>query len=92
MVRPVYLPAFHIPNFNYIALMMEAVSTTEASVNIYQSTRRYFPENSHLHNRRREKLKSHRQIFWARHKGMLSKERHNGSCRSNKGEVETEVH
>jgi hypothetical protein len=31
-----------------LALMMEAVQTTETSVNSYQSTRRYNPEDSHL--------------------------------------------
>jgi hypothetical protein len=37
--------------------MMEAASTSETSVNFYQTTRRYNPEDSHLHNRRRENLK-----------------------------------
>jgi hypothetical protein len=32
------------------ALMMEAVQTSETLVNSYQSTRRYKPEESHLHN------------------------------------------
>jgi hypothetical protein len=41
-----------------IALMMEVVSTTETSVNFYQTTRRNTPEDSHFHTRRREKLKS----------------------------------
>jgi hypothetical protein len=40
-------------------LMMEATSTSETSVNFYQTTRRYNPEDSHLHTRRRENLKSH---------------------------------
>jgi hypothetical protein len=31
-----------------IALMMEAASTSEMSVNFYQTTRRYNPEDSHL--------------------------------------------
>jgi hypothetical protein len=31
-----------------IALMMEAVQTSETSVNSYQSTRRYNPEDSHF--------------------------------------------
>jgi hypothetical protein len=31
-----------------IALMMEAVSTSETSVNFYQTTRRNNPEESHL--------------------------------------------
>jgi hypothetical protein len=41
-----------------IALMMEAVQTSETRVNPYQSTRRYNPEDSHLHSHRRENLKS----------------------------------
>jgi hypothetical protein len=32
-----------------IALMMEAARTSEALVNFYQTTRRYNPEDSHLH-------------------------------------------
>jgi hypothetical protein len=32
-----------------IALMMEAASTFETSVNFYQTTRRNNPEDSHLH-------------------------------------------
>jgi hypothetical protein len=42
-----------------IALMMEAASTSETSVNFYQTTQRNNPEDSHLHTRRRENLKSH---------------------------------
>jgi hypothetical protein len=42
-----------------IALQMEAVSTSETSVNFYQTTRRNIPEDSHLHTRRCENLKSH---------------------------------
>jgi hypothetical protein len=38
--------------------MMEAVSSSEMSANIYQTTRCYIPEDSHLHTRR-ENLKSH---------------------------------
>jgi hypothetical protein len=41
------------------ALMMEAVSTSETLVSVYQTTRRNIPEDSHLHTRRRENLKSH---------------------------------
>jgi hypothetical protein len=41
------------------ALMMEAVQTSETLVNSYQSTRRYNPEDSHLHSHRRENLKSY---------------------------------
>jgi hypothetical protein len=32
-----------------IALKMEAASTSETSVNFYQTTRRNNPEDSHLH-------------------------------------------
>jgi hypothetical protein len=42
-----------------IALMMEAASISETSVNFYQTTRRNNPEDSHLLARRRENLKSH---------------------------------
>jgi hypothetical protein len=38
--------------------MMEAVSTSETSVNIYQKTWRNNPEVSQLYTRRRENLKS----------------------------------
>jgi hypothetical protein len=41
-----------------IAIMMEAASTSETSVNFYQTTQRYNPEDSHLHTRHRENLKS----------------------------------
>jgi hypothetical protein len=54
-------------------MMMEAVSRFETSVNFYQTTRRNIPEDSHLHTRRRENLKSHHvvvlfniQEFWTR--------------------------
>jgi hypothetical protein len=39
---------------------MEAVSTSETSVNFYETTRRNIPEDSHLYTRRRENLKSRR--------------------------------
>jgi hypothetical protein len=42
-----------------IALMMEAVSTSETSVNFYKTTQRKIPEDSHLHTRRHENLRSH---------------------------------
>jgi hypothetical protein len=32
-----------------IALMMEAVSTSETSVNFYETSRRNIPEDSHIH-------------------------------------------
>jgi hypothetical protein len=42
-----------------IALMMEAARSSEASVNFYQTTRRYNPEDSHLLTNCRENLKSY---------------------------------
>jgi hypothetical protein len=47
------------PCSDEIALMMEAASTSETSVNFYQTTWRNNPEHSHLHFRRRENLKFH---------------------------------
>jgi hypothetical protein len=49
-----------------IALMMEAVSTSETSVSFYQTTRHNIPEDSHLHTRGRQTLKSqsHMQDNW----------------------------
>jgi hypothetical protein len=48
---------------------MEAESTFEMSVNFYRTTRRYNPENSNLHTRRRENLRSYQvcislQVDW----------------------------
>jgi hypothetical protein len=45
----------------FIALMMEAASTSETSVNFYQTIGRNNREDSHLHTRRRENPKSHKQ-------------------------------
>jgi hypothetical protein len=42
-----------------IALVMEAVRISETSVNFNVTTRRYIPEDSKLHTRRRENLKSY---------------------------------
>jgi hypothetical protein len=42
-----------------IALMMEASRASETSVDIQVRTRQYIPEDSELHTRRRENLKSH---------------------------------
>jgi hypothetical protein len=41
------------------ALMMEAANTSEMSVNFYHTTQRNNPEDSHLHTRHCENLKSH---------------------------------
>jgi len=43
--------------------MMEAVRTSETSVHFYLTIRRYIPEDSKLHTRRRENLKSHSFSF-----------------------------
>jgi hypothetical protein len=42
-----------------IALMTETAGTSETLVNFYQTTRRYNPEDSHLHTYRRQNLKSY---------------------------------
>jgi hypothetical protein len=44
-----------------IAQMMEAASTSERSVEFYETARRNIPEDSYLHTRRRENLKSHHE-------------------------------
>jgi hypothetical protein len=41
------------------ALVMEALSTSETSVDFYHTARRNIPEESHLHAHRRENLISH---------------------------------
>jgi hypothetical protein len=46
-----------------IALMMEAARTSETSVDIQLRTQQYIPEDSELHTRRRENLKSHKVSF-----------------------------
>jgi hypothetical protein len=51
--------------------MMEAVSISKTSVNLYETTRRNVPENSHLHTRHCENLKTHTVmtsfIVWSLH-------------------------
>jgi hypothetical protein len=42
---------------------MEAVQTFETLVNSYQCTRRYNPEDGHLHTHRRDNLKSYLEVF-----------------------------
>jgi hypothetical protein len=46
-----------------MAVFWVVASTSETSVNFYQTARRYNPEDSHLHTCRRENLKSHRILF-----------------------------
>jgi hypothetical protein len=47
-----------------IMAMIEAANTFETSVNLYQTTWRNNPEDSHLHTRRRENLKSHMEVVF----------------------------
>jgi hypothetical protein len=42
--------------------MMVAARTSETSVYIQLRTRQYIPEDSQLHTRRRENLKSHKYL------------------------------
>jgi hypothetical protein len=42
-----------------IALITDAASISETLVNFYEATRRNNPEDSHLHTRYHEKLKSY---------------------------------
>jgi hypothetical protein len=45
--------------------MMEAARTSETLVKLYQTTRCYNPEDSHLHTHRRENLKSYNEASFA---------------------------
>jgi hypothetical protein len=56
-VRTVFI--IRAMNKPFIALVMEALRTSEKSVNLNVITRRYIPEDSKLHTRSREKLKYH---------------------------------
>jgi hypothetical protein len=42
--------------------MMEAARTSETLVDIQPTTRQYIPEDSELHTRRRENMKSHKML------------------------------
>jgi hypothetical protein len=46
------------------ALIMEAARISETSVNVQLRTRQYIPEDSELHTRRRENLKSDSQYIF----------------------------
>jgi hypothetical protein len=46
-------------NYSVVSLMMEAVRTSETLVNFNVTTLRNIPEDSKLHTRRHENLKSH---------------------------------
>jgi hypothetical protein len=52
--------------FIIIALMMEAAGTSETSVNFCQTTWCNIPEDSHLHTRRLDNMKSQlaRKYLW----------------------------
>jgi hypothetical protein len=50
---------YGLDNQGFIALMIEAVRTSETSVHFNVTTWRYIPENSELHICRREDLKCH---------------------------------
>jgi hypothetical protein len=50
---------FHHQGDEFIALMMDAVRTSESSV-YSDTTQRYIPEDSELHTRSRENLKYHK--------------------------------
>jgi hypothetical protein len=52
---------------------MEAVSFSESSVSVYQTTQCNIPEDSHLHTRRRENLRSHiiLVVHQSRHESYL---------------------
>jgi hypothetical protein len=55
-------------------LMLEAAITFETSVNVYQTTRRNNPEDSHLCTHRRENLKSHNseELCWRKKHGRYT--------------------
>jgi hypothetical protein len=59
----VLLSVFETVTITFIALMMEAVHTSESSINFNVTTRRYIPEDFKLNTRRRENLKSHIDLF-----------------------------
>jgi hypothetical protein len=50
-----------------IVRAMKAVRTSETSFNFNVTTRRCIPEDSKLHSRRRENLKSHIDSFLKEH-------------------------
>jgi hypothetical protein len=58
-------------NQGLTAFMIEAASTSETLVN-YQTTQRKNPEDSHLHARRHENLKSHYLNFDTGSKVLLA--------------------
>jgi hypothetical protein len=62
MLRRVVSETDRVPEVltsSLVALIMEEVSNSETSVNFDKTTRLNIPEDSHLHTRCRENLKSH---------------------------------
>jgi hypothetical protein len=71
----------HVSAIRVIALMVEAARTSEMSVNVYQTTWRNIPEDSHLHTCHRENLKSHWYIFFFNiHRKMMKRHRLHKLC------------
>jgi hypothetical protein len=64
------LPNYYLPIIIFIlslessAMMVEAVRTSETSVNFNVTTLRYIPEDSKLHTRRRKNPKSHHDYLF----------------------------
>jgi hypothetical protein len=59
-IKKIILEIMIIINYAKNTLQDEVASSSETSVNIYQITQCYIPEDSHLYSRRRENLKSHK--------------------------------
>jgi hypothetical protein len=79
LVSPVhldsYITSYPFARGSLIALMMEAVRTSATLVNIYLTTWQYIPEDSKLHTRLRENLKSHgRHCLWRKGRHFLGRE------------------
>jgi hypothetical protein len=47
------------------ASIIRAMIASETLVSFWETTRRDTPDNSHLHTRRRKKLKSHREKYFS---------------------------
>jgi hypothetical protein len=58
-----------------IALMMEVANSSETSVNLGQTTWRNIREDSHLHSRCRENLKSHQILTFISSTPLTAKQR-----------------
>jgi hypothetical protein len=62
------------------ALMMEAALTSETSVDIQLRTWQFIPEDSELHTRFRENLKSHKHEISGSHGGEYESDCFMGYC------------